>query len=95
LSAVSANIGISDPTPDAALTGPWRTRCPGPLLNSPSAFLVASVGPGALAHRQFTVHLGGSRSFTDAGYVLSTHGQESAVLRRGRITSEFMTVPKP
>jgi hypothetical protein len=41
------------------------------------------------------VHLGGSRSFTDAGYVLSTHGQESAVLRRGRITSEFMTVPKP
>jgi hypothetical protein len=64
-------------------------------VNITSPGVVASVRPGALAHRQFTVRLGASGSFTDDGYVLSPRGEVSALVRRGRVTSLIITVPGP
>lgn len=89
----SVTIGISGRAQGGAFAGPWRTRCPGPLVNITSPGVVASVRPGALAHRQFTVRLGASGSFTDDGYVLSPRGEVSALVRRGLITSQVITVP--
>ena len=92
---VSAEIGIFGRSRGGAAIGPWRTRCPGPLfnLNNSLSGVVASLPAGALEHRQVTVRLRGTGSFSDDGYVVSVHGEESVDLRRGRVTSLLTTFP--
>ncbi len=76
-----------------AFAGPWRTRCPGPLLGDRSAGVRASLAVGALAHRQFTLRLRATGSLSDDGYVMSAEGDLSVLLRRGRITQQVITAP--
>lgn len=91
---VSAAVGISrPPVGGGAFASGWRTQCPGPLFGGEAAGLVASLRPGGLKRPQFTIDLRGRGSFTDDGYVISTQGEESAVVRRGRVTSQVMTFP--
>jgi hypothetical protein len=89
-------IGISSPAQSAGgFAGGWRTRCPGPQFGASQAGVVASLRPGALEHRQFTIDMRGSGSFTDDGYVVLAHGDVSALVRRERITSQVITQPAP
>jgi hypothetical protein len=89
-----AAIGPSARSPaHGGFLGSWRTRCPGPLLGNASTGVTASVQPGALAHRQFTIQLRGGGPFTDDGYVVTPNGGMSAVVSRGRITSQVITEP--
>ena len=91
---VFAAIGISSPVQSAGgFTGGWRTRCPGPQFGASQVGVVASLRPGALEHQQFTIDMRGSGSFTDDGYVVLARGDVSALLRRGRITSQVITQP--
>jgi hypothetical protein len=94
--AVFTAIGISSPAQSAGgLAAGWRTRCPGPQFGADQVGVVASLRPGALEHRQFMIHLRGSGSFTDDGYAISPQGDLSALLRRGRVTSQVTTFPAP
>jgi len=93
---VSAAVGISGRPPSSgAFAGGWRTQCPGPLLTGSLNRVAVSLSPGALRRRQFTIDLTGHGSFTDDGYVISTQGMESALVRRGPVTSQVTTFPAP
>jgi hypothetical protein len=73
--------------------GSWRTRCPGPILESGLGGLSASLAAGALGQRQFTIGLRAAGAFTDDGYVVAPQGRLLVVLRRGTITQQVVTQP--
>jgi hypothetical protein len=75
-------------------TTSWRTRCPGPILNSQgNPLLAASVPRDALRHRTFTIGLRPSRPVEDDGYTLTVQGHMSLTVRGGRITQHVITQP--
>jgi hypothetical protein len=76
-------------------TGFWRTRCPGPSFQNVGPLLGASLDRATLAHREFTLTLGGNETSSDDGYVIVAHGRLSLRLRRGRITHQVDTQPAP
>jgi hypothetical protein len=73
--------------------GSWRTRCPGPLLGNTQSLLGASLDRSALSLGQFTIELGGTRTYSDDGYVIVARGRLSVVLRRGRVTQQVFSEP--
>ena len=75
-------------------TTSWRTRCPGPILNSQGTpLLAAAVARDALTRRTFTIGLRPSGPVEDDGYTLTVQGHMSLVVRRGRITQHVITQP--
>jgi hypothetical protein len=51
------------------------------------------VSTAALRHPTFSLRLGGSLAFGDAGYSAVSHSRLSLVLRRGRVTQNVVTEP--
>ena len=77
----------------AAVVGPWRTRCPGPALGSPTPLLTGAFNSSELARRQFTLTARATGSVADDGYLTIPRGSLSIVLRRGTVTQQVVAQP--
>lgn len=73
--------------------GPWKTRCPGPVLANAQPLVGAPLDRSVLGHREFTVQLRGKGTLADDGYAIRARGRMSLVLRRGRITQQVSVAP--
>ncbi len=79
--------------PFGGFTGPWRTRCPGPMLGSGLGGLSLSLAKGALEHREFTIEARATGTLQDDGYAIVPHGRLSLLLRRGPVTQQVFSAP--
>lgn len=77
----------------AGFIGPWRTRCPGPVLANAQPLVGAPLDRSVLGHREFTIRLRGMGTLADDGYGIQARGRMSLVLRRGRITQQVTVEP--
>jgi hypothetical protein len=76
-----------------ASSGPWRTRCPGPLVGGENQLLRIAARTRSARARTFTIDLRPAGRREDDGYPISLHGRLALKLRGGRIIQRVFSEP--